>query len=93
MFDDIIRKKKEIVEGTREPEHIVEIEHDSDKRMIQDYIDVKNKCFEIVADHILHMKTDKSKQDAIRIINDIINYFHKQLKELGVMREIEYEEE
>ena len=84
IFDDIIKKKKEIADGLREPEHIIKIETDNDKRMIEDYYEIKNHVFEIVADHIKHFKTKESKDESIKIIQDIITYLNKQLEELGI---------
>jgi len=82
IFDDIIRKKKEIVDGERDSEHIIQIETDSDKRMIQDYYDIESRVHEIYSDHINHFKTDKAKQEAINILNNIIVYCTKQLGEI-----------
>jgi len=83
IFDDIIQKKKEIADGEREPEHIIEIETDSDKRLLDDYNDIKRKVFEIYSDHIQHLKIEENKEEAIQIIKEIISYLNKQLETLG----------
>jgi len=92
IFNNIIQKKKEIAEGEREPEHIVEIEPDPDKRMLEDYQNIKQHVFGIYADHIQHFKSEELKQEAIRTIQDIINYLNKQLVELGVIQEVNPDE-
>ena len=91
IFDSVIDKYRQIAQGEREPEQIIEIEKDNDKRMIQDYYDIKNRVLEIYSDHINHFKNEESKQEAIRIIQDIINYLNKQLIDLGVNVVIEHE--
>ena len=83
IFDDIVKKKKEIVDGGREPEHIIKIETDSDKRMIQEYIDIKNSVHDICSDHIKHFKTEENKKEAVGIIQEIVKYLNVQLDELG----------
>ena len=88
VFDDIIQKKKEIAEGIREPEHTIEIESDSDKRMLDDYKDIKSRVFDIYSNHIKHLNTEESKQEAIEIIQEIITYLNKQLVELEVIKEV-----
>jgi len=82
IFDDIVRKKKEIADGERDSEHIIQIETDPDKRMIQDYYDIESRVHEIYSNHINHFKTDKAKQEAINILNNIIVYCTKQLGEI-----------
>lgn len=89
IFDDIVRKKKEIAMGQREPEQMVEIESDSDKRMLESYNDIKNRVFEIYSDHIKHFKNQKIKQEAIRVLWDIHNYTRKQLIDLGEIQKVD----
>jgi len=93
IFDDIVRKKKEIADGLREPEHIISIESDNDKRMIQDYIDIKNRVFEINADHIKHFKNEDVKKQAIGIIEEIMQYLSYQLNDLGKIVVVDINEE
>ena len=89
VFADIIRKKKEIAEGKREPEHTVKIESDADKRMLNDYKDIKARIFYIYSGHIKHFDRKESKDEAIRIIQDIIVYLNKQLVSLDVIKEVD----
>jgi len=84
IFDDIVQKKKEIVNGQRKPEHIIEIESDSDKRTIQDYCDIRDSVYGIYSDNIQHFKNEDCKKEAIKIIQDIIEYLNKQLMDLGI---------
>ena len=82
IFDDIIRKKKEIAEGERNPEHIIKIETDSDLRLLDDYSNIKRKVFEIYSSHIQHLKHEENKKEAIEIIKEIVSYLNKQLEAL-----------
>jgi len=93
IFDDIISKKKEIADGLREPEHIIEIESDEDKRILQRYNDIKQDVFSIYGEHIQHFKTEESKKEAICIIQEIISYLNKQLVFLGVNDVVDIDEE
>jgi len=81
-------KDVEISQGIREPEHIIEIESDSDKRLINSYYEIESKVHEIYSDHIKHFKDEKHKQEAIHIIQDIIIYLNKQLVDLDVISEV-----
>lgn len=92
IFDDIIRKKKEIADGEREPEHVIKIETDSDKRMLQSYYEIKNDVFGIYSDHIKHFKTEDNKKEAVEIIQDIVKYLNLQLEELGYNTVVELNE-
>ena len=83
MFNDIVQKKKEIAEGTRPPEHHVKIESDSDKRMIEDYHNVKDKVYGIVALHIQYMKTKELQDEATDILWTIYKYTERELIKLG----------
>lgn len=92
IFDDIIKKKKDIAEGKRPLEQVIEIETDSEKRMLESYENIKVSVYGIYSDHILHFKKDKIKRDAIKILWDIHNYTRKQLVNLGEIQEVDVDE-
>ena len=93
IFDDIVQKKKEIAFGEREPEHIIEIESDADKRLISDYKDIKFRLMDVQSDHIEHMKNENKKKDAIKIVWDMFYFLERQLKNLGEIKVVNDEEE
>jgi hypothetical protein len=78
------KKDKQIAEGKREPEQIIEIiEPDSNKRMTEHYMDVLREVYGIQANHISNFKTEKVRKEAIGILWDMYNHLVKQLRELG----------
>jgi len=83
IFNGIVQKKKEIAEGTRQPDHYVKIESDGDKRLIEDYHNVKDKIYGIVAIHIQYMKTKELQDEATEILWDIYKYTENELIKLG----------
>lgn len=88
-FDRIIQQKKEIADGEREPEHIIQVETNTDQRLIDSYKQIKNNVFEIYHDHILHIKSDAKRKEAIKILWDIYNFLDKELKALGEIKVVE----
>jgi len=82
-------KDLEIAKGKREPEQIIEIESDYDKRLLDKYYNIKNDVFGIVADHIKKFKNDKNKKTAIRVLWEIYYYTEKELRKLGEIKEVE----
>lgn len=82
-LNHIIQRKKDIADGKREPEHIIQVETDTDQRLIDSYKQIKTHVFEIFHDHILHMKSDKKRKEAIKLIWDIHNFTRKELEKLG----------
>ena len=89
IFDDIIKKKKEIIDGLREPEHIIEIESDSEKRILDDYYNIRNSVFDIDDEHINNFKSKDNKQKAITVLWDIHNFVRKKLVALGEIQEVD----
>lgn len=91
MLDEIVRKKKDIIEGKRPPELKVILDKDRDMQTVQEYRDIKIQVFEIYYDHINHFKNEKAKQEAIKILWDIYNFTAKQLFKLGVLKVIAHD--
>jgi ParB family chromosome partitioning protein len=82
---------KDIADGKRQPDEVTRFESDPDKRHITDFHDLWEKLITTAqADYIEHIKNEKLKREAVKILWDIHNFTLKQLMELGETKMVEH---
>jgi len=81
IFDDIVRKKKEIVDGLREPEHI--IEDDPDELRLNSLKNKYENIFWLTPANINIIKSEKFRGEAIDYLKKMRNHLNKLLQNLG----------